>query len=490
MSSSAELTGTPTAGQAKWLKFVCALGLLWLADIMFYNQPIGLCVVLFAIALFAGCVLVNCDKIDSRRWIVAAGIFVAGLAPGLEGLDMLSFAILVLTTISAVAVLTDPSAAGLRVPLTAARQLLLAGPFRLIADTIAILQTNVLTRFLLAWSIPLALYAIFIFLFAAANPVIEQWLNRFRPDHVVSDVSVARVVFWLIALSLIWPFMHLRWRQHKPGPAAPDAVAQDVRSPLDSVLGPQVILRSLLMFNVLFALQTVLDGLYLWGHLALPDGMSYAAYAHRGAYPLIATALLAAAFVVVAIRPQAADQSRLVRPLVYLWVGQNVMLVMSSIQRVHLYIETYLLTGWRIAALIWMALVAVGLILIVIRIAQDRPTRWLIRVNLVVLAATLYGCSLVNFDKFIADYNVAHSREAGRGGVALDHSYLARLGPQALPAIRRAMLLSPQAPELARIHGVLLADQARDRASWRTWSFRGWRLQRDLDTHAATQTPS
>ena len=53
------------------------------------------------------------------------------------------------------------------------------------------------------------------------------------------------------------------------------------------------------MFNALFAVQTVLDLTYLWGGVALPDGMTYATYAHRGAYPLIVTALLAAGFVLV-----------------------------------------------------------------------------------------------------------------------------------------------------------------------------------------------
>ena len=68
-------------------------------------------------------------------------------------------------------------------------------------------------------------------------------------------------------------------------------------------LNPSTILRSLILFNLLFAAQSILDGIYLWGHVALPDNLTYAAYAHRGAYPLIATALLAAAFVLVAMRP-------------------------------------------------------------------------------------------------------------------------------------------------------------------------------------------
>ena len=70
-----------------------------------------------------------------------------------------------------------------------------------------------------------------------------------------------------------------------------------------------------------------------------------------------------------------------------------------------------MLTYWRIAAFIWMGLVALGLILIVARIALDRSNRWLVSANLIALTIVLYSASLVNFDAFIADYNVAHSRE-------------------------------------------------------------------------------
>ena len=57
------------------------------------------------------------------------------------------------------------------------------------------------------------------------------------------------------------------------------------------------------MFNLLFAVQTVLDVIYLWGNTTLPADISYASYAHRGAYPLILTALLAAGFVLAAMTP-------------------------------------------------------------------------------------------------------------------------------------------------------------------------------------------
>ena len=136
---------------------------------------------------------------------------------------------------------------------------------------------------------------------------------------------------------------------------------------------------------------------------------------------------------------------------------------------------------WRIAAFIWMVLVALGLLLIVARIALNRSNDWLIRANLATLTATLYVCSLVNFAAIIADYNVDHSREPNGKAVWIDMDYLFSLGPQALPAIDRAMAIRGYDLALVSRRGCLVEQQAKQMASWRSWGFRSWRLQRALD---------
>jgi hypothetical protein len=183
-----------------------------------------------------------------------------------------------------------------------------------------------------------------------------------------------------------------------------------------------------------------------------------------------------------------AEQSRVIRPLVYLWVAQNVLLVLSSILRLDLYVQIYLLTWWRVAAFIWMVLVALGLVLIVARIALNRSNDWLIRANLIALTATLYICSLVNFAAVIADYNVSHSREAAGKGVWIDMNYLFSLGPQALPAIDRAIALRGFDPALVSRRGSLVEQQRREVVSWRSWGFRSWRLQRALEAQQKSLT--
>ena len=242
--------------------------------------------------------------------------------------------------------------------------------------------------------------------------------------------------------------------------------------------------RSLILFNALFALQSGLDLVYLWGGAALPDGMTYAQYAHRGAYPLIATALLAAGFVLIAMRPGGpAERSRLIRPLVLAWIGQNVLLVISSIFRLDLYVAAFSLTYLRLAAFIWMGLVAAGLLLILIQIMWRKPVSWLVGANAATLALVLYGCCFINAPRIIAAYNVAHSREAAGAGPSLDVNYLRSLGPQALPALEPRL---PQIPALQSTVADLRSGRdvcpnaQRRLENWRAWGFRTWRLQRYL----------
>ncbi|MCS3761991.1 DUF4153 domain-containing protein [Bradyrhizobium centrosematis] len=464
-----------------------ALLLAALADWLFYGQRIGLSLTLFAIAIAGVSVLVNRAALDLRRAMIGSAVLAVGLVPVVEELNSLSFLILVASMAIALLLVTNAEATGLADRVRALRNFVLLGPFRFFLDAPQALNASAFTRGIALWLMPAALSTIFVALFAAANPVIEQWLSLLNPKLILGYISIPRMLFWALMLALVWPFIHVRWRRKKITTAA-EAVEPPPLPPLVSAefLGPSTILRSLILFNLLFAAQSILDGIYLWGHLALPDNLTYAGYAHRGAYPLIVTALLAAAFVLLTMRPGGpAEKSKVIRPLVYLWVGQNVLLVASSILRLDLYVDIYMLTYWRIAAFIWMGLVALGLILIVARIVLDRSNQWLVGANLIALAISLYGCSLVNFDSFIADYNVAHSREASGNGLQIDMNYLLTLGPQALPAIDKAIMLRPGAPESCLVsRRDRLVEQQRQDLAWRSWGLRTWRLQRRLDALA------
>ncbi|MEW6630258.1 MAG: DUF4173 domain-containing protein, partial [Pseudomonadota bacterium] len=211
--------------------------------------------------------------------------------------------------------------------------------------------------------------------------------------------------------------------------------------------------------------------------------------------PLVVTALLAAAFVLAALR-SGSETSRdpSIRRLVYLWVAQNIVLVASSMLRLDLYVDVYALTYLRIAAFVWMGLVAVGLALIVARIALAKSGEWLLSANLVTLSATLYACCYVNFAALIANYNVDHSFEMTGKGVPLDVWYVRSLGPNALPALGRYFDYQKKTfPDGAADDGPDAMTELHFRAgkkNWHAWSFRGWRLLRTLDKQRSLANPA
>jgi hypothetical protein len=467
------------------IKLAIALSLAALADWLFYGQRIGISAVVFTIALTCGSLLANFFRVNSRQTLLAGILVLAGLVPAFEEFNVVSLAFIVLALGVGLLLITGHKLNGLTARSVALCDLFLIGPFRFFGDAAGAFNLPAITSGFIVWFIPVVLGSIFAFLFVSANPLLEKWISVINLGSAASYVSFTRVLFWVVAISIVWPFVHVWWRAKTEGVESPaETIPQEHPAPVDfaDFFGVATILRSLILFNLLFAVQTALDTIYLWGNVALPADITYAAYAHRGAYPLILTALLAAGFVLAAMRPGGpAEQSKIIRPLVYLWVAQNVLLVASSILRLDLYVQIYLLTYWRVAAFVWMLLVALGLLLIVARIVLRRSNDWLVHANLIALTAALYICSLINFAAIIADYNVSHSREASGKGVSIDTNYLVQLGPQALPAIDKAIQIRGADPNLVSRRDNLVEVQRKDMASWRSWSFRNWRLQRSLD---------
>jgi len=472
-----ESVDSPAWTNIIYIRIGAAIGLAALADWLFYEEYAGISVVLFAIALAGASLLTNRAMVDRRRLLPAGLVVIASLLPAVEDLNALSLGFVLLALGVAAAMLTNHGFDSLADRTRALRELYLFAPFRLMRDAISAFNLPGISSGIAVWVVPVLMSCVFLMLFASANPLIEKWISAANLAKLTANLSAPRILFWLLALSLIWPFVYLRWRRK------PAIVRADVSDgQVSEWLSTPMVLRSLILFNLLFAVQTVLDIVYLWGNAALPAGVTYANYAHRGAYPLVLTALLAAGFVLVAMRPGGlSEQSNAIRPLVYLWVAQNVMLVISSILRLDLYVQTYLLTYWRIAAFIWMLLVAAGLLMIIARIALQRSNAWLIRLNLIAVMATLYACSLTNFTAIIADYNVSHSREVTGMGVNADFQYLRSLGPQALPGINQSTRLREGDWTLVSLRDSLLDRFRRETVSWRAWSLRDWRLKRYLD---------
>ena len=195
----------------------------------------------------------------------------------------------------------------------------------------------------------------------------------------------------------------------------------------------------LVAVDALFAAFVVLQLAYLFGGrdtLAVA-GMTYADYARRGFFELVAVAVLAGTLVVcldLAVRWRSRAQ---LAAGVALLALTGVVLV-SALVRLRLYQDAYGWTELRFVVLVaigWLAL-ALGL---TAWLVATRRTRWTLHVLGILVLATVAGMNVVGPQSFVADRNLERALDpslvpaGGRSG--LDRAYLASLGDEAIPAV-------------------------------------------------------
>lgn len=454
-----------TGGKIDPLSWAPALliPLIALGDVLVWQVLPGLSLAVFGMALVMAALWIAGARVSGQRQALVAGGSLLALLPLVELVQPLSLLIAVAGVSAMLALL-----AGLK-PIELARGVLRLWPMgvrQTVVDAQQLVELkgkarlgDLAARLVMQWLMPLILGLLFAGLLLAANPIADRWVGQ-ALDFDLSLPEGGRVGFWLCLIPLIWtvlslPRMQERLRAVSSKPTRMGPARQ-------GFINPGSVTRALVLFNAVFAVQTVMDVIYLYGGVGLPEGITYAEYAHRGAYPLVVTALLAGAFALLTRRWVQGDVR--LRVLLMLWVAQNVALVVSSLVRLELYVEVYGLTHLRMAAAIWMGLVAGGLMLILWQVWQRRDNGWLMLRAGAMATVVLYACCWVSFDATIARYNLSHEVES-------DRRFLCRLGDSAKPIILAHDLQ----------HNIRTCAMRQSRITtpqdWREWGFRNWRAR-------------
>ncbi|MEM8653253.1 MAG: DUF4173 domain-containing protein [Pseudomonadota bacterium] len=448
-------------------KAALLLALIALGDVLVWGVAPGMALAVFAFVVMMAALGLAWPRLSvrARTGIAAGGVL--SVLPLLELVQPLSLLIAVTGLsfcIAALAGLTRPDL------LRGAVRLWWVAPLQSLQDgtqlarhasALKLAQTD-LRGLLMAWCVPAGTTLVFAVLMLAANPVLDRWVTDLMTWQAPQP-NWWRMWFWLGLGALIWPGLVACRMRERLRARAPQR--HTVRR--QGVINAASVARSLVAFNALFAVQTGMDALFLYGDANLPDGISPAAYAHRGAYPLLVTALLAGLFAVLA-RPFLAGRPAL-RWLMLIWLAQTLALVAASVWRLDIYVDAFGLTRLRLAAYIWMGLVAAGLGIVLVQIWRDKPAAWMMLRSGALGALFLYICAFVSFDGTIARHNLSHARPP-------DMAMLCSLSEDVIPALadhfgpnwRSACVYSHSRPDL--FHPT----------NWREWGFRNWRTRNSL----------
>ncbi len=414
-ASDGAVTGNPVDGRvldksildAK--RFLMVVGLVLLADFLFWKHSVGLSLFLFSAALGVAAVVSLRPVMSLAEWAVATALWFASALPVLEYVQLISvlflglghFGILVWMVIRSplIGVMRGIARLSYLIPDFVLKTCLAIG------GSVSNRRHMVIRKDTMSgWVLPIGLGSVFLVLFLAANPVLENWADSLFEIELSLD-SFRRLTFWAVVAALVLPFVLFRQMAKQ---LSAQALPFEGQFDFDGrLINAQSITNSLLMFNIMFLLQNAADVTFLWGGIALPEGMTYATYAHKGAYPLMGTSVLAGVFAVMSRRYL--ESSAWLRVLLIVWVVQNLFLVGSSLARLDLYIDVYGLTYLRLRALIGMWLVMTGMMLLLWQLWRYRSNLWVTKMFAGIVLSTLYICCFVNFAYVIAKTNIAQN---------------------------------------------------------------------------------
>ena len=447
------------------IALLAVLLLIALADFLFWQHPIGISLALFSAGL-CGAALTNLrPSFTKRDWLVFAAVWSLFALPVLEFVQVISVVILALGHAS----LLIWSATRSKGSHLARALMLLPLTFLGFAAVNSINigiglvrgKPNVSQSAITAWILPLTVGMVFMTLFIGANPVFQEWVN----DLLNLDISpelFARVTFWSAAGFLILPFaMFGRFAQQLHPKAGPRRSTVKREGTLFNARSVQ---NSLVLFNAMFLLQNVTDLMVLWGNTGLPEGMTYATYAHSGAYPLMATSILAVLFALVSRR--FTFGSEFIKTLLLVWVGQNVILLGSAIFRLDLYVDAYGLTFLRLRVSVGMFMVLAVMMLMIWQLWKAKSNAWLTGSCAVMMVSVLYTCSLVNFGYVIASQNLA------RQGKIRDTYYVCHNTLSGIKAVSAHYGATGEKLCLGNFKETNFRSD-----NWRGWSYRSARLE-------------
>lgn len=228
--------------------------------------------------------------------------------------------------------------------------------------------------------------------------------------------------------------------------------------------------------NVLFLAFIIIQFTYLFGgeHNITALGFTYAQYARKGFFELIAVAVLSLVLVLILQRAVAARQdaaaSRSFKVLGAVLILQVGIMMVSAFKRLALYESAYGFTSLRLyahIALVWLAILFALLLFRIVRPARGRVfTLGAVLSSVAVLALI----NVVPVDVVVARQNIRRLHEAGK----IDIVYLAHLSDDATPTVRAALSDPRLKPEFREYLGAKLYDKHQDvrraEAPWQSWN--------------------
>ncbi len=453
-----------------------SLALALVFNCLFFGKLIGISVIIFTAVLLGAVFLFNSrhgifsqDVLRKNWWLVALISFFS-LMSSFRANEFLNF----LNICAALGLLMLLANQLIGTPVVLMRLwdyllMVVVAPFRMLARALGTLlqigqykssdkNRDIWLRILKGTLMALPILVVFVILFQEADMAFYQFTNSFGQFEVSERTmqSIALFVFTFVAgLS----YLSYIFFTEKPQPV--ERLEQD-RAQVWEGRGMEVMV-ALGLIAALFLVFIFFQVTYLFGGESniINAGFTYAEYARRGFWELLAVGIISLAVLLAAekyagagLAPGVKPDRRFLIPSLIL-IAEVVVIIVSAFKRMSLYTDAYGQTIQRFYGAAFIILLLVLFILLAYKFLKSNPEQFFTFGALMSGAAFLILVNLVNPDAFIAQSHLEQFSRTGK----VDVQYVGQLSADSV-AEQIDLYDKVQGADKDALHALLLEHKA------------------------------
>jgi len=191
-------------------------------------------------------------------------------------------------------------------------------------------------------------------------------------------------------------------------------------------------LMMIILVNILLLLINIIDISTIWFNFNYTPEFDLKQFVHEGTYFLILSILLSIGIMIWFFRRNLNfyKHKKKLQVLSYIWIVQNIVLLISVVIRNMHYIEYFGLAYKRIGVFFFLALVIFGLFSLYLKIKDIKSSYWLFKINTWALYIGFVLFAIPDWDIIIAKHNLDHPMQNN-----IETSFLLTFDNKALPLI-------------------------------------------------------
>jgi len=300
--------------------------------------------------------------------------------------------------------------------------------FKFISDKLAIIPGyKKYHRWIIILILPIIITSVFLILYVNANEAFNKltfqffdWVYKYLKSFI-DFISLPKIFFLLFGFG-IGASLIVRYKNQLLELVETKLPTEIQDKPGSSFFGNYTVVSSenyyrmaiisFIMVNFLLLLVNVLDVIHVWFNFEPASAVELRKFVHEGTFILIFSVFVAIGVVLFFFfgNLNFHKNNKRLKIWAYVWIGQNMIMVVSLLIRNLYYVQSFGLAYLRLGVFFFLIATIIALILLMIKVEMRKSVIYYLRTISITAYCVLLFVALFNWDTLIASYNLNYNR--------------------------------------------------------------------------------